>query len=333
MRRIIAGLVTGAATALSVTGVAQAAAPKVVTDHATHIADTSAVLRGTINPGGVDTDYTFNYGLTPSYGTATGARSAGSGRRKVTVTERVTGLEPGTTYHFQVTALSAAGSAAGTDVTFRTAGNPPSSVYTGAAADVGAEKASVTGAINPNGAATSWYVQYGTTTGYGVQTYPQSLIAGSLADAVGAKLSGLAPATLFHYRFVAFHGTVASYGADATFFTRPLHPPKAGLHARTTPSRDTRSPFEFVTRGSLRGGHYIPATDRCTGTVAVRFYNGRRRLGAGVANVGANCAFSVRTRFRHSHGSGRVAVRVVVAYAGNGYLARSQTIDHVTVGR
>ena len=331
--RIIAVIIAGAALALSVTGVAEAAAPAVVTGSATHIGGTSAVLHGTVNPGGVDTDYTFSYGLTASYGTTTTVRSAGSGTKKVAVAETVTGLQPGTIYHFRISGVSAAGSVSGADVTFTTSGSPPSAVFTGPATGVGAEKAGVTGAINPNGAATSWYVQYGLTTSYGVQTDPQSIVAGSVAVPVGAALTGLAPATLFHYRIVAFHGAIASYGADGTFFTRPLKAATAGLRARTAPGRDARSPYRFTTRGSLSGGHFIPAADRCTGTVDVRFYNGRHKLGSGVANVGADCSFSVSTRFRHSHGRGRVAVRVVVAYAGNGYLAASTTTDHVMVGR
>ena len=331
--RIIAVIIAGAALALSVTGVAEAAAPVVVTGSATHIANSSAVLHGTVNPGGVDTDYTFSYGPTASYGSTTAARSAGSGNKKVAVAETITGLQPGTTYHFRISGVSAAGSVSGADVTFTTTGNPPSAVWTGPATAVGTEKADVTGAINPNGAATTWYVQYGTTMNYGVQTYPQSIVAGSVAVPVTTPLSGLAPATLFHYRIVALHGSVASFGADGTFFTRPLHAVKPGLTAHTRPGADRRSPYVFTTRGSLRGGHFIPAADRCTGTVDVRFYNGRRKLGSGVANLGANCSFSVKTSFRHSRGRGPVRVRVAVAYAGNGYLAASSTTDHVTVGR
>jgi hypothetical protein len=331
--RIIAVLIAGAALALSVTGVAEAATPAVVTGNATQITGSSAVLHGAVNPGGIDTDYTFSYGLTPSYTSTTAARSAGSGNKKVAVAEKITGLQPGTTYHFRIAGVSAGGSATGADVAFTTAGSPPSAVFTGPPTGVSAEKAGVTGAINPNGAATNWYVQYGLTTSYGVQTDLQSIVAGSVAVPVGATLTGLAPATLFHYRIVAFHGTVASFGADETFFTQPLHAAKAGLRAHTTPGRDPRSPYTFTTRGSLSGGHFIPAANRCTGTVDVRFYNGRHKLGSSVANVGADCSFSVQTRFRHSHGRGRVGVRVVVAYAGNGYLAGSSTTDHVMVGR
>ncbi len=332
--RIIAVIAAGAAIALSVTGVAQAAAtPTVATGHATHIGDTGAVLKGTVDPRGTATDYAFNYGVTPSYGAATTARSAGSGRRPVNVAVRVAGLEPGTTYHVQLTAVSAAGGATGADVTFKTTGNPPSAVTTGGPVAIGAEKAGVTGTIDPNGAATTWYVQYGLTAGYGVQTYPQALAAGSVPDPVGATLTGLAPATLFHYRIVAFHGAVASYGADATFFTRPLHPPRPGLHAHTKPSRDARAPYTFTTRGSLGGGRYIPAAYRCTGTVDVRFYSGRHRVDSTVTDVGTDCRFTAHATFRHKHGRGRVRLRVAVAYAGNGYLRGSSTTDHVTVGR
>jgi hypothetical protein len=332
--RIIAVIVAGAAILLCLDGVAQAAAtPTATTQPASHVTDTTAVLRGTVNPRGINTDYTFNYGVTPSYGATTPPRSAGSGRRPVAVVARIHGLEPGTTYHFQIAATSAAGSATGADLTFRTKGNPPSTVITGGPVAVGTERAGVTGTIDPNGAPTVWYVQYGLTTAYGVQTYPQTIAAGNVPVPVGATLTGLAPAKLFHYRFVAFHGSVASYGADATFFTRPLHPPRPGLHARTSPSRDRRAPYRFTTRGSLRGGRYIPAPYRCSGTVDVRYYNGRHRLDTAVADVGADCSFTAHASFRHTHGHGAVRLRVLVSYAGNGYLRHSSTTDHVTVGR
>ena len=332
--RIIAVIAAGAAILLCMATVARAAAtPTATTDHATQVGDTSAILHGTVDPRGTNTDYTFNYGVTPSYGAATPARSAGSGQRPIAVAVRVRGLEPGTTYHFQLAAVSAAGTATGADVTFHTKGNPPSTVITGGPVGIGAEKAGVTGTIDPNGAPTVWYVQYGLTANYGVQTYPQTIAAGNAPVAVGATLTGLAPAKLFHFRIVAFHGSIASYGADGTFFTRPLHPPRPGLHARTSPSRDRRAPYTFTTRGSLRGGRWIPETWRCSGTVDVRYYNGRRRLATAVANVGANCAFAARASFRHTHGHGAVRLRVLVSYAGNGYLRHSSTIDHVTVGR
>jgi hypothetical protein len=337
MKRIIGALTGAVAIGLSISGVAQAAAtPAVVTRSATKITSSSAVLRGEVNPKGTATDYAFNYGLTPSYGAATAARSAGSGTKAVPVTERVTGLEPGTTYHFQITGVSSAGAASGADISFTTSGTPPPAPVTGTAVAVYKEQAGVTGSVNPNGANTTWRIQYGTTTGYGLETFPlQTIAAGSAPVAVGTTLKGLAPATLFHYRIVAYHGSVASYGADATFFTQPDHPPKAGLRTKTAPGSDAKVPFKFTTSGSLRGGRYIPAAQRCNGTVGIRYYNGSHQLAYRVVDVGSDCKFSGQVSFKkdHAKGKGKVHLRVTVSYRGNGYLAAQHKTDHVTVGK
>lgn len=334
MKRIIGVLAGTVAIGLSISGVAAAAAtPTVHTGRATRVTTTTAVVHGVVNPHGVTTDYTFNYGPTTSYGLATVARSAGSGSKAVGVTDRLTGLSPGTVYHYQITAVSAAGAATGADRTFRTAGNPPSAVATGPADAVYKEQATLTGTINPNGSRTTWAVQYGTTSAYGLQTFSQVLPAGSTALPVGVTIKGLAPAKLFHYRLVAYHGAVATYGADATFFTQPVHPPAAGLRTKTSPGSDARKPFTFTTSGSLHGGRYIPAAQRCSGTVGIRYYHGSRQLAYVVADVGADCRFSGHVAFNKTGGRGRTHLRVTVSYRGNGYLAAQHKTDHVKVGR
>ena len=334
MKRIIGVLAGTVAIGLSVSGVAAASAtPTVHTGGAKRVTTTTAVVHGVVNPHGVTTDYTFNYGPTASYGLATVARSAGSGSKAVGVTDRLIGLSPGTVYHYQITAVSAAGAATGADGTFKTAGNPPSTVQTGPADAVYKEQATLTGAIDPNGVQTTWVVQYGTTTAYGLQTFPQVLPAGSAAVPVGLTVKGLAPAKLFHYRIVAYHGATATYGADATFFTQPVHPPSAGLRTKTSPGSDGKAPFTFTTTGSLRGGHYIPAAQRCSGTVGIRYYNGSRQLAYVVADVGTDCRFSGHVAFNKTGGHGRAHLRVTVSYRGNGYLAAQHKTDHVMVGR
>jgi hypothetical protein len=333
MKRIIGALVGTAVIALSISGVAQAAAtPTVRTGGVTKITTTTAVLHGTVNAHGVSTDFTFNYGPTPSYGSVSLAASAGTGIHAVSVKERITGLQPGTIYHYQIAGVSAAGASTGADGTFTTAGHPPSAVTTGPPDAVYKEQATLTGSIDPNGVATTWAIQYGTTTAYGLQTFPQVLAAGTAAVPVAVTIKGIAPATLFHYRLVAYHGATVTYGADATFFTQPDHPPAAVLTTKTTPGSDSRAPYTFTTSGSLGGGTFIPAGQRCNGTVGIRYYNGSHQLAYVVADVGANCRFFGQVSFGKTDGHGKVPLRVTVSYRGNGYLAAQHKTDHVTVG-
>ena len=332
MKRIIGALAGAAAIGLSIVGTAQAATPLVHTRGVTQVTGTTAVLNGAVNAKGAATSYVFNYGPTTSFGTATVAGDAGQGARRIFVHQQITGLTPGTTYYAELSAVSAGGSATGNTVSFTTAGHPPSSVFTGPADNVYKQQALLTGAINPNGGTTTWYVQYGSTTGYGLQTAPQTLAAGTTAVPVSVTLTALAPAKLYHYRVVAAHGKVVSYGADEEFFTQPQKAPSAGLHTRTSPSSDSGKPFRFTTSGSLGGGKYILAAQRCSGTVGIRYYNGSRQLAYVVAGVGSDCKFSGSVSFNKTHGSGKVALRVTVSYRGNGYLAPQHKTDHVTVG-
>ena len=334
LRRFIVVLTGSTVLGLTVTAVAAAATPTTTTAAATAITQTTATLHGHIDPHGVDTDFDFNYGPTVAYGATTVERSAGSGTVSRDVAEEVTGLEPGTVYHFRITAVSATGTEYGLDMSFTTAGAPPSAVDTGPAVSVAKTIATATGAIDPNGSSTPWEIQYGLTSAYGLQSFPQTPIApGFTAVPVSFGLTGLAPATLFHYRVVAFHGAIATYGADATFFTEPDHAPSPDMTATTTPSSDRTSAYTFTTSGALKGGTYIPAANRCTGTIGIRYFNAGHQLAYAVVGVSPSCTFSARVSFRKTDGKGSVPIRIVVYHRGNGYLAGESRVDRVHAGR
>ena len=334
MRRTVQVFVLAGVIGLSLAGIASAAgSPSITTGVATKISNTTAVLNGTINPNGHATLYDFSVGPTTAYGATTALHNVKSGTKPVAITTTVTGLTPGTTYHYRLNASNAGGSVAGPDRAFTTTGHPPAAVVTGGPVNVGKTVATPTGVINPEGATTTWVIQYGLTTAYGMQNFPGTLAAVTTPVAVSAVLTGLSPATLFHYRIVAFHGSaVVSAGADATFFTEPSKRPAPRMTAHTSPGRDKRSPFAFTTSGSLSGAGFIPAAQRCTGNVGVRFFNGRRQLAFVVAPVQPTCKFSVSASFRRLHGRGPAKLKVTVDYRGNGYLAAVKRTDHVTAG-
>jgi lysophospholipase L1-like esterase len=98
-------------------------------------------------------------------------------------------------------------------------------------------QATVSAAINPNGRSTVWRVQYGTTTSYESQTPAETLSAADVEQPVTAMLTGLRPATSYHYRFVANNRTGSgSITEDHTFTTSDQTPPT------TTVSLDPSSP-------------------------------------------------------------------------------------------
>jgi len=94
-------------------------------------------------------------------------------------------------------------------------------VITGEVTAVTATGAVVPGSVDPRGAATSFSVQYGTSS------YTSSLAAGSAGSAtlpvgISATLTGLSPATTYHYRVVASNSEGTTAGEDRTFTTAAL---------------------------------------------------------------------------------------------------------------
>ena len=228
MRRIAGFLLAPAGLLAFTAGVAIAASsPTVSTGGAKSVSNTAEALSGTVNPNGNQTGYVFQYGITNAYGLDSASHSAGGGTKPVKAAAVIHNLTPGTVYHYRLAALSRAGGANGADRTFKTSGAPPAGAATGTAVNIGKEQATPTGSITPNGANTIWAVQYGLTTAYGVQTFPQSIGAGNTPVPVSITLKGLAPATLFHYRVVAFHGGIASAGRGCDVLHRAHHPAQA----------------------------------------------------------------------------------------------------------
>jgi hypothetical protein len=96
------------------------------------------------------------------------------------------------------------------------------SVTTGAATQVSYGSAVLSGVVNPRGADTTYYVQYGPTKAYGLQTAVATAGAGDAAVPVSVAVAGLAPATSYHYRLVALNSAGAGVGGDRSFKTAPI---------------------------------------------------------------------------------------------------------------
>ncbi len=95
--------------------------PTLSTGDAANVTATTAHLTGTVNPSGAETKYRFEYGgNSTSYGSHTGWLNAGNGSADVSVAVDITGLTPGTTYHYRLVAENSAGTVNGDDKTFTT---------------------------------------------------------------------------------------------------------------------------------------------------------------------------------------------------------------------
>jgi hypothetical protein len=130
--RLVAIKPFGAGTAISpeTTFTTAAEAPSVTTHAASGVTATEAQIGGSVNAHDSPTTWYVEYGVDTSYGTSVPAgqdADVGSGGTAVPVTQQVTGLQPGTTYHFRVVAHNQAGTTTGVDRTLITAsaGPPP----------------------------------------------------------------------------------------------------------------------------------------------------------------------------------------------------------------
>jgi hypothetical protein len=92
-------------------------------------------------------------------------------------------------------------------------------VTTGGAASIAQQTARLTGAVDPNGDATTYQFQYGTTSAYGSVT-PEQTVGGDGRKTITADISGLAPATRYHYRLIARNSKGLSKAGDRSFKTK-----------------------------------------------------------------------------------------------------------------
>ena len=196
-----------------------ATAPSATTQAASSITTSSATLNSYVNPNGLSTTIYFQYGLTLSYGSTTS--SGGIGTAAGNYGFSISSLSANTTYHFRIVAYNGSGTTYGSDLMFTTLVNPPSAT-TQAASPITTSSAQLNSYVNPNGASTTIYYQYGLTTSYGSTTISGGI--GTTAGNYGTTISGLSANTTYHFRIVAYNSGGTSYGGDLTFTTSATAP-------------------------------------------------------------------------------------------------------------
>jgi hypothetical protein len=96
----------------------------------------------------------------------------------------------------------------------------PPVVTTGGATKVTPTTVRLAASVDPNGAKTTYLFHYGTTTLYGSSTAITSAGNGTKKLTVRVDVTGLAPATRYHYRFVARNSKGTASGSDRSFTTK-----------------------------------------------------------------------------------------------------------------
>jgi len=100
----------------------------VTTTPASSIGLTAALLNGTVNPLGLDTEAWFRWGTTTNYGNTTTPQYIGNATTTLAFNAALLSLEPGTTYHYSLVATDSVGVAFGADQSFATLGGSPPSI-------------------------------------------------------------------------------------------------------------------------------------------------------------------------------------------------------------
>jgi len=216
------GTMSIAGQTFTVTQSAQTILPTVTTETYQVTSSSSAYLFGTVNPNGLSTTGWFEWGETSSYGNTTNAESLGSGIGLVQMLHSISGLSASTTYHFRAVAQNSAGTSYGDDMTFTmpdAVATVPPFVTTNAATSISSSSATLNGTVNPNGASTTGWFEWGTSASYGNTTQTFSGGSGTSDVAMSWTLSSLSPKTTYHFRAVGQNSAGTSYGSDMYFTT------------------------------------------------------------------------------------------------------------------
>ena len=103
-------------------GAYEVAPPAIASPNGTGISTSAATVTANINPNfsAHDTTVIVKYGTTPAYGSTASPQDLGAGGKPVSFSANISGLSPGTTYHFQIVAANGDGTSTSGDGTFRT---------------------------------------------------------------------------------------------------------------------------------------------------------------------------------------------------------------------
>ncbi len=251
----------GVSDKIQVLSGAVSTSPDVTTTAATGVTDTAATLNGTVNPDGEATsECLFEWGLTTAYGNTVpcvpNPAGIGSGSSPVAVSAAISGLDVGTVYHYRLKAANPNGPVFGQDETLQSAGPRLLDSW---AEDVLLTEATLKAEIDPEGGATTYRFEYGTSAAYGSETEELAVGSDSSVHTVIRFLEGLTPGTEYHYRVVATSAAGENVGPDREIRTfRPFSadtdcPNQANRYGAGASLPDCRA-YELVSPLDKNGG-------------------------------------------------------------------------------
>jgi hypothetical protein len=205
------------------------------TDPATEVTESGATLNASLVGDGSEVHYLFEWGSTRAYGNVTApapGEPAGSpsGPSRTDLPFSLSGLAPYSTYHYRVVATGGPNTSYGEDRIFTTLPGVPA-IGPEWASKVHSDGATLNAEITPNGADTSYSVEYVTDQAFQESGFAAAANSpnpglgigrGKRPQVASVHLDGLQPGTLYHYRLVAsnFAGTSVAT-QERKFLTYP----------------------------------------------------------------------------------------------------------------
>jgi hypothetical protein len=261
--------------------------PDVLTGATTITGDTSVRIEGTIDPDGealedchfeyVDDAHYEKFANNPYVKGASvpceapNAAEVGSGSSPVEVHVDLSGLQGETAYHYRLVAFNhnvalypndKSTVVEGKDQLFKTPSKP--GIKELWSQDVVTTDATLKAKLNPENSSTKYRFEWGPDTSYGQSSAEFELGPDGADHTVGFKLSGLEPASTYHYRLVAENGIGKSESADRHFTTFPL-PSPSGAECVNAASRI--GPAAFLP--DCRAYEMVSPVDKAGGDIRV----------------------------------------------------------------
>jgi hypothetical protein len=235
-------------------------APRITDEPVSGIGHETAILKAKIDPDELASEYHFEYGPTTAYGTEVPlhGETLAAGDTPIAVSQSLSGLKLGVTYHYRLVASNSAGVSDGPDQTFTTI--PPALITSESAAEVSATAATLQTEVNPLGNDTSYYFQYGTQPcqpdpGACVDTTEPpgtDLGSGESPRSGSVRVQGLQPGTSYYYRVLATNILGTGEGTEHVFTTQaaaaPLQLPDHRAWEMVSPPDKQGAPVEALTR-------------------------------------------------------------------------------------
>ena len=165
--------------------------------------------------------------------------------------------------------------------------------------------ATLNGTVNPNGLATTYHFEWGTTVAYGNNTATLPAGSGIATVPESANITGLTGGTTYHFRIDATNSDGTSYGNDFTFT------PGAAAVTTTAASAITMTTATAGGNVTADGGASVTAKGTCWGTTANPTIAGSHTtdgLGTGVftsslTGLTANTVYHIRAYATNSTGT------------------------------